>query len=133
MALYSEIITSYSKNPPNRFEMEDFSVRYNEESRLCGDTIEIFLKIENGIIKDYSFIGNTSIITTACASIFGESIIDLDISEVLDFDLNHIKSLVGEISPRRKYAATLGLLATHNAIHSYLKDGIIEDFTDVIR
>lgn len=133
MSLHSEIITSYSRNPPNKFEMDDFSVSHKEESRLCGDTIEVFLKIENGKILDFSFVWNTSIITTACASIFWESIIDLDIQEVLDFDFEYIKNLVWEISPRRKFAATLWLLATKNAIHKFLNDWKSEDFSDVIK
>ncbi|EKE27184.1 MAG: hypothetical protein ACD_4C00009G0003 [uncultured bacterium (gcode 4)] len=133
MSLYNEIITSYSKNPPNKFEMEDFSVRHKEESRLCGDIIEVFLKIENWIILDFSFIWNTSIITTACASIFWESIIDLNIEDILRFDFYYIWDLVWEISPRRKYAATLGLLATRNAIHKFLWDWIEDDFTNVIK
>ncbi|MCK9272517.1 iron-sulfur cluster assembly scaffold protein [Candidatus Gracilibacteria bacterium] len=128
----SNLIQEYSKNPPNKFKMEDFTVNHFDESRLCGDTLEVFLKIENNKILDFSFIGETSIITTACASIFGESIIGLDISEILKFDFDYIKNLVGDISPRRKYGATLGILATHNAIHKYLKDGITEDFSDVI-
>ena len=128
----SNLIQEYSKNPPNKVKMEDSSVKHFEESRLCGDTIEVFLKIECSKVLDFSFIGETSIITTACASIFWESIIGLEISEILDFDFEYIKNLVWDISPRRKYWATLGILATHNAIHKYLKDNIIEDFSDVI-
>jgi NifU-like protein involved in Fe-S cluster formation len=90
------------------------------------------LKIENNKILDFSFIWETSMITTACASIFWESIIGLDIYEILKFDFDYIKNLVWDISPRRKYWATLGILATHNAIHKYLKDWITEDFSDVI-
>jgi nitrogen fixation NifU-like protein len=53
--MYNEIITFYSKNPPNRGEMEDCTMRRTQENLACGDDIEIFLKIEEGKIKDFSF------------------------------------------------------------------------------
>jgi hypothetical protein len=36
-----------------------------------------------------------------------------------------------EVSPRRKNASVLGMLVTLNAIHEYLKDGIVLDFDDL--
>jgi len=36
------------------------------------------------------------------------------------------------VSPRRKRAQVLALLATRNAIHEYKKDGLKDDFSDVI-
>ncbi len=37
-----------------------------------------------------------------------------------------------EVSPRRKRAQVLALLATRNALHIYLKDGQKDDFSDII-
>lgn len=128
----SELIKYYSINPFNNFRMQDFTISYNEESRVCWDTIEVFLKIWEGIIINFSFIGNTSIITKASASVFWESIIWLNIKDILFFDINYIESIFWEVSPRRKHAAILWLLATRNAIHKYLQDSIVDDFSDVL-
>ncbi|MDR2411860.1 MAG: iron-sulfur cluster assembly scaffold protein [Candidatus Peribacteria bacterium] len=68
--MYNEIIIFYSKNPPNKGEMKEYTIRRTQENLVCGDDIEVFLKIEDGKIKDFSFEGDTSIISTACASIF---------------------------------------------------------------
>ncbi|MDD2871786.1 MAG: iron-sulfur cluster assembly scaffold protein, partial [Candidatus Gracilibacteria bacterium] len=104
-----------------------------EENDLCGDALTVFLKIEDGIIENWSFTGDTAIITTACTGVFGESIIGMDLEDVLEFDYNYIVDLIGEeVSDRRKKASVLGLLTTRNAIHKYLKDGIVDDFDDVI-
>jgi NifU-like protein involved in Fe-S cluster formation len=51
----NEIITFYSKTPPNKFEMENPTIRYKEENRSCSDTIEVFLKIKDDIVVDWSF------------------------------------------------------------------------------
>ncbi len=129
----NEIITFYSKNPPNRWEMADATIRYKEENRSCSDTIEVFLKIENNILVDWSFEGMTSIVTTATSSVFWESIVGMTLDEILKKDYNYIKKLVEEdISPRRQKAAVFWLVATRNAIHKYLWDGQKDDILDML-
>ena len=55
------------------------------------------------------------------------------ISEILKLQYEYIEELVGmPISPRRKQASVLWLLTTRNAIHTYLKDGIKDEFDNVI-
>lgn len=132
MTNQQEIISYYSENPFNNFKLENSNISHFEESRVCGDTIEIFLKIENDKIIDFSFIWNTSIITKVSASAFWESIIWMDIVEILNLKIDYIEELIWEVSPRRKHWATLGLLATRNTIHNYLKDNILDDFSDVL-
>lgn len=129
----NEIITFYSKNPPNRWEMVDATIRYKEENRSCSDTIEVFLKIENNILVDWSFEGMTSIVTTATSSVFWESVVGMTLDEILEKDYNYIKKLVEEdISPRRQKAAVFWLVATRNAIHKYRWDGQKDDILDML-
>lgn len=129
----SEIITYYSKNHPNKKKLNDFTISYKEENRTCWDTVTVYLKIENDIVIDWSFQWETSIITTAVSSIFWESIIWMNISNILTYDYEYIKSLLDEaISKKREKRAVIGLLATRNAIHEYLKDWEENDFYDLI-
>lgn len=124
----NEVITYYSKTPPNKFEMTDYTVKNAEDNRNCSDTMEVFLKIEDWKIQDWSFVWVTSIVTTACASVFWESIIWMNLDEVLEKKYEYIQELVWEeISPRRQKWAVFGLVATKNAIHKYLNDWISED------
>jgi len=132
--MYNENIVYYSKNPFNKFKMEDYTISHFESNETCGDALEIFLKIENNIIKDWSFYGDTAIITTSCSSILWESIVWVSIYDVLKMDYNTIEELVWDtISEKRKKASVLGLLTTRNAIHKYLKDDIKDDFNDLIK
>ncbi|MDD2907791.1 MAG: iron-sulfur cluster assembly scaffold protein [Candidatus Gracilibacteria bacterium] len=131
--MYNETITFYSKNPPNKGVLTNFDVKHSEDNSICGDDLEVYLKIENNKIVDFSFSGETAIITTACASIFGESIIDMDINEVIEKKYDYIEELVGmPISPRRKQASVLGMLTTINAIYKYLGKDKLLDFDDLI-
>lgn len=132
--MYNEIITYYSKNPFNKFEMENPTISYFEENDLCWDALTIFLKIEDNKIINWSFTWDTAIITTACTWVFWESIIWMDLSDILKFDYNYIVELIeNEVSDRRKKASVLGLLTTRNAIHKYLNDWIVDDFDDLIK
>lgn len=129
----NEIITFYSKTPPNRWEMDSPTIRYKEDNRSCDDTMEVFLKIEDEIVKDWSFEWMTSIITTATSSVFWESIIWMTLDEVLKKDYKYIKDLIWEeISPRRQKAAVFWLVTTRNAIHKYLNDWQKDDILDML-
>lgn len=131
--MYNETITFYSKTPPNKKALEHFNVKHFEDNSICWDDLEVSLLIEKGIIIDYWFTWDTAIITTACASVFGESILDIPIWEVLEMNYTDIEELIGmQVSPRRKQASVLGLLTTRNAIHNYLQDEIIDTFDDVM-
>ena len=131
--MYNEVITYYAKNPPNKKTLEVYDIKHYEDNSICWDDLEVYLSITDNIITQYGFTGDTAIITTACASIFGESIIGMSVSEVLSKDYDYIESLVEmPISPRRKQASVLWLLTTRNAIHQYIWDGIIDQFEDII-
>ena len=132
--MYNETITYYSKNPFNKFEMENPSISYFEENELCWDALTVFLNIKDNKIENWSFTWDTAIITTACWSVYWESIIWMDVLEVLKLDYSYIIELIeDEVSDRRKKASVLALLTTRNAIHKFLDDWKIDDFEDVIK
>ncbi|MDD5197795.1 MAG: iron-sulfur cluster assembly scaffold protein [Candidatus Gracilibacteria bacterium] len=132
--LYTETFLEYAKNPPNKGILEGATIEHFEENRNCGDALTVFLKLDDvGTILDFSFEGNTAIVTTACTSIFGESIIGMNISDILTMNEKTILEMIGfQVSSRRKQASVLGLLATRNAIHTYLGNGVVDDFSDVL-
>jgi len=132
--MYNETITYYSKTPPNKWVLEDADVSFWEENRTCWDDLKVYIEIENDTIEKWSFEGDTAIITTACASVFGESIIWLRLSKIFEFWYSYIEELVGmPISDRRRQASVLGLLTTRNALHEYLNDGKKDTFDDVLK
>lgn len=131
--MYNETVTYYSKTPPNKGILPEYDISFWEENRTCGDDLKVYMKLDWGIIGAWSFEGDTAIITTACASIFGESIVWLNIEEILHMDYSYIEELIGmPISERRKQASVLGLLTTRNALHSYLKDGKKDSFDTLL-
>lgn len=132
--MYNEVITFYSKTPPNKWVLDNFDISFWEENRTCGDDLKVYMKLEGGVIVDWSFEWDTAIITTACASIFGESIIGLKEEEIFEMDYSYIEELIGmQVSDRRKQASVLGLLTTRNALHQHLKDGKKDTFDTILK
>ncbi len=132
--MYNETITFYSKTPPNKGVPENYDISFWEENRTCGDDLKVYISLEGDIIKSWYFEGDTAIITTACASIFWESIIGMKIEEVFELGYNYIEELIGmPISDRRKQASTLGLLTTRNALHKHLGHEKKDIFDDVLK
>lgn len=57
----------------------------------------------------------------------------VDFETLMTWDQDIIIERTGvQVSPRRKRAQVLALLATRNAIHTYLNDGKKDDFSDVL-
>lgn len=132
--MYNETITYYSKTPPNKGKLPSFDITFWEENRTCGDDLTVYIKLKDGCIENWSFEGDTAIITTACASIFWESMVGMKTEEVFKFWYLYIEELIGmPVSERRKNASVLGLLTTRNALHQYLKDGKHDTFDDVLK
>ncbi len=67
--LYQQVILDHNKSPRNFRIIENanhFAEGYNP---LCGDRINIYLDVEDGIIKDISFQGSGCAISKASASL----------------------------------------------------------------
>lgn len=127
-----ELIIEYSQNPPNKGMMENPTIRYREVNRVCADVAEVFLRIEDDKLVEFSFDGYMSIVATACISITGELVEWWKLDDILTLDEGFIHENIGtDISPRRRFASMIGILALHNAIHEYRQDGKKEDFSDI--
>ena len=128
----AELIMAYSRDVPNKYVMENPTLRYREVNRVCSDVVEVFLRIENDILTEFSFDGYMSITATACVAITGELLLEHNINEILTLNEKFVHENIGnDISPRRRLASLIGLLAIKNAIHIYKNDGIREDFSDI--
>jgi nitrogen fixation NifU-like protein len=67
--LYQEVILDHNKSPRNYKKLETANRTAEGYNPLCGDKIDIFLDIENNIVKDISFQGSGCAISKASASL----------------------------------------------------------------
>jgi len=126
------LIKEYSSNPINNFKMQDPTVYQHEGNFICWDDITVYLQIKDNKVNQYSFDWNCSNITTAAASFLSELIIWADIQNILTWTHKTMLDNWFEVSPRRKRAAVIAIMAARNAIHNYLKDWKEDEFSDLI-
>jgi len=75
------------KNPQNYFEMEDFTHKFKKNNSNCGDSFELFLKVNNeNVIEKASFTGKGCSISTSGFSLITEFLIGKKINEINEKD-----------------------------------------------
>lgn len=88
--LRREIILDNYNNPENRQTIEDDNtyIKTNTNNSSCIDNIDIWLKVDNNIIKDIKFNGEACAISTASTSIMTKELIGKSIEEALKYIKN---------------------------------------------
>ena len=81
--LYQEIILDHSKRPRNCHSMPDATRQADGYNPLCGDKLKLYVKVENDIVVDVSFVGSGCAISTASASMMTEKLKGRTPEEVL--------------------------------------------------
>ncbi len=72
--LYQTVILDHYKKPRNFHQLADANRSAEGFNPLCGDRVSVFLKLENDIVRDVSFIGSGCAICTASASMMTEAL-----------------------------------------------------------
>jgi len=70
--LYQEVIIDHNRSPRNYGCLENASCEAEGFNPLCGDKLTLYLRLDNGVIKDVSFEGSGCAISTASASLMTE-------------------------------------------------------------
>jgi nitrogen fixation NifU-like protein len=72
--LYQEEILDHYKKPRNFRLIEQADRQADGFNPLCGDKLSVYLRIENGRVKDAAFQGTGCAISTASASMMTENL-----------------------------------------------------------
>jgi len=94
--LYQEIIIDHGTNPRNFHPLPppcECSTGFNP---LCGDKVKIYLRKEDGRIKQISFDGAGCAISMASASLMTELLVGKTLSEAREIAANFKKMVTGD-------------------------------------
>ncbi|MGD0505776.1 MAG: Fe-S cluster assembly sulfur transfer protein SufU [Steroidobacteraceae bacterium] len=72
--LYQQIVLEHCKRPRNFRKPQDANHRACGDNPLCGDHIEVYLRIEQGAIHDIAFAGVGCAVAKASASLMTEAL-----------------------------------------------------------
>ena len=81
--LYQTVILDHNKNPRNFGAVEAASHRAAGHNPLCGDQIELTVRVANGTVEDVKFEGSGCAISTASASIMTQIVKNKPVAEAL--------------------------------------------------
>jgi NifU-like protein involved in Fe-S cluster formation len=126
------LLQAYAKEPIARYVMNDCDISQEQSNSVCGDSLTVYIKIKEKKILERSREGPTEMQTTAAASILWECIQWESLATVLSWTYAFIRDLWLDLSPRRRRSGVTALLATKNALHSRLEDGILETYDDLL-
>ncbi len=93
--LYQEVIIDHNRRPRNYHKLEDANRVAEGYNPLCGDRLTLYLKLEEGIIRDLSFEGSGCAISTASASLMTEHLKGKTEEEAREL-FNQFRALVTE-------------------------------------
>lgn len=96
--LYQQVILDHCKHPRNFHEMPDATCSAQGRNPLCGDQLQLFLRLEGDSIKDISFLGSGCCISKASASLLTDILKGKSKAEVQGiFDQVHDMVTTGEV------------------------------------
>jgi nitrogen fixation protein NifU and related proteins len=81
--LYQEVILDHTKRPRNFGRLEAANRRAKGHNPLCGDKLDVYLRMKDGVIDDVKFEGAGCAISTASASMMTEAVKGLTQDEAL--------------------------------------------------
>ena len=120
--IYHEMIIDYSRNPINYGKIEDHDVTFHDSNPLCGDSIDIDMKIDDNKVSDIKFHGKGCAICMACSSVLTEIAKGKNIDEVKNISKTDVLGELGleNLQAVRIKCALLSLKVLKYALYSYL-------------
>ncbi|NOJ28544.1 MAG: SUF system NifU family Fe-S cluster assembly protein [Nitrososphaeraceae archaeon] len=122
--IYREIILDHYRNPRNKGKIENPDVSIHDSNPLCGDEIDMFLKVDNDNVKDIKFDGKGCAICLASASMLTEMVINKPLTKAKEISKEDILENIGltNLGPTRIKCALLSL--------KVLKMGMVKYYSD---
>ena len=120
--IYREIILDYYRNPRNFGKIEAPDISLKESNPLCGDEIEIHVKLDGDKVKDIKFSGKGCAISQASASMLTEMVMGKSLEDMKKVGKEDILESLGlpNLGPARIKCALLSLKTLKLGMYSYL-------------
>lgn len=121
MAQYTDKVMDHFKNPRNVGNMENPSGMGKVGNPVCGDIMELYLKIEEGKIVDAKFKTFGCGAAIATSSMVTEMIKGKTTEEALKISNREVAEALGGLPPAKMHCSVLAEDALQSAIEDYRK------------
>lgn len=124
MKLYQEELMDHYRHPQNKGHLYNPDFFSHEHNPSCGDAITMEGNVVNMRLVEIAFEGKGCVISQAAASMLTTLSKGKSITEILGFDANTMRSLIGiDLGPMRLKCALLALQALQQGIATYMQKG----------
>ncbi len=118
--MYSQKVIEHFMSPRNARSMPDAHAKGEYGDPSCGDSITMYIKVEDGRISDISYLVfgcSASIASASMTTVLAEG---KTLEEALDISDDDIASALGGLPPEKYHCSNLGASALHRAVKNYL-------------
>lgn len=119
-SLYSEKVMEHFRNPRNVGEIENADGTGHVGNAVCGDIMELYLKVEDNIIIDAKFKTFGCGAAIATSSMVTEMVIGKSVDEALSISNRAVAEALGGLPPIKMHCSVLAEEALKSAIDDYL-------------
>ena len=95
--LYQQVILDHNKKPRNFRELEGANRTAEGFNPLCGDQLTVYMLMDDGVVKDLSFVGTGCAISKASASMMTQAVKGLTREEALALFEEFHRMVTGEL------------------------------------
>jgi len=120
MDLYREEFMEIYKNPMNLGVIDRPSILEHGVNESCGDEMDLYLKVENGVITEAKFKSKSCSVGVVSSAILTEEIRGKTLEEVKKIDKQRLLELIGvNLTTSRIKCATLPLETLMKGVENY--------------
>ncbi len=119
--MYSEKVMDHFSNPRNVGEIADADGVGTVGNAKCGDIMKMYLKVEDGIIKDVKFKTFGCGAAIATSSMATEMVKGKSLSEALKLTNKAVAEALDGLPPVKMHCSLLAEEAIHAAIEDYMQ------------
>jgi nitrogen fixation NifU-like protein len=118
---YSEKVMEHFKNPRNVGEMENPDGIGHVGNPVCGDIMELYIKVKDNIITDAKFKTFGCGAAIATSSMITELVIGKSIDDALKISNSAVAEALGGLPPVKMHCSVLAEEALRSAVEDYQK------------
>jgi nitrogen fixation protein NifU and related proteins len=117
--LYQQVIFDHYRRPHNRHDVADASHRAHGHNPLCGDRIQLALRVEDGVVAEVGFDGEGCAIATASASMMTDLIKGKTLDEAQQLIQRFQRMVTSDHEPAHADTERLGKSAVLAGVRDY--------------